>query len=196
MWDSGNHLIRRINQNRDVTTITGRTNDFSDADGFGANATFATVNAMCSDASGTIYLACGSSVRKLTADTNVVTVAGSFSQRDYADGPGSVARFRELTGLCPSGGILFASDASDHRIRAIAFDPEPQPVDGGSLIAEHYFGVRINGVVGRTYRIESSADMISWRVEDTVLLTSSPFRWLDPIAVGGPKKYYRAFLLP
>src|SRR5437764_1436358 len=70
--------IRKINQNRDVTTIAGEPYVDTDADGVGTGATFATVNSMCTDNSGNVFLAAGSSIRRMSLATKVVTVAGSF----------------------------------------------------------------------------------------------------------------------
>ena len=84
VWDSGNARIRRINQNRDVVTIAGlHSGNF---DGNGTNTGFNTISAMCSDNSGNIYFACGTSIRKMDAATNVVTMAGSFTQSGYTNG--------------------------------------------------------------------------------------------------------------
>jgi hypothetical protein len=201
VWDSGNNLIRRINQNRDVVTIAGH-QGISDSDGVGTNASFYLVSAMCADGLGNIYLACfsstaGESIRKMTATTNVTTLAGSFTQHGYANGAGSLARFSGGgdEGICFSQGLLFLADAFNHRIRTITFNPAPEPVTGANLALNTYPGLQITGVVGRTYRVESSTDMSTWHAETTILLTSSPYLWIDPSPLG-QKKYYRAFLLP
>jgi hypothetical protein len=91
--------------------------------------------------------------------------------------------------------MLFVADADDHRIRTLTFNPASQPVSGTNLELKIYPGLRITGVVGRTYRIESSLNMTNWTTETTILLTSSPYLWIDPISLG-QKKFYRAFLLP
>ena len=102
--------IRKINQNRDVTTIAGQPYVDTDADGVGTGATFATVSSMCTDNSGNVFLAAGSSIRRMSLATNVVTVAGSFSQSGYANGAGNVALFSGARGVCISRGMLFVAD--------------------------------------------------------------------------------------
>jgi len=133
----------------------------------------------------------------MTATTNVTTLAGSFTQHGYANGAGSLARFNGSgdEGICFSQGMLFLADAFNQRIRTITFNPAPEPVTGANLTLSTYPGLQITGVVGRTYRVESSNDMSTWRAETTILLTSSPYLWIDPNALG-QKKFYRAFLLP
>ena len=197
VWDSYNYIIRRINQNRDVVTIAGKNGVSSQSDGFGTNASFSinSIASMCVDGSGNVILACGSSIRKITPSTNVLTMAGSFTQTGYANGAGSVARFRNAAGVCVSQGMIFVADSIDHRIRNLTFNPAPQAVSGANLNLNTYPGLRITGVVGRSYRIESSADTTNWNTETTILLTSSPYLWIDPNPLG-QKKFYRAFLLP
>jgi hypothetical protein len=91
--------------------------------------------------------------------------------------------------------MIFVADSSSHRVRNLTFDPAPQPVSGANLGLSTYPGLRITGVVGRSYRIESSPDTTNWNTETTILLTSSPYLWIDPNSLG-QKKFYRAFLLP
>lgn len=195
VWNSLNYMIRKINPNRDVVTIAGKNGVSSQSDGIGTNASFNSISGMCVDGSGNVILVCGSSIRKMTTSTNVLTMAGSFTQTGYTNGAGSVARFRNAAGVCVSQGMIFVADANDHRIRNLTFNPAPQPVSGGNLTLSTNPGLRITGVVGRSYRIESSADTTNWNTETTILLTSSPYLWIDPNSLS-QKKFYRAFLLP
>jgi len=195
VWDTGNRLIRRINQNRDVVTIAGNPSYYGDADGAGRGASFLSILAMWPDDSGNILLACGSSIRKMTAATNVLTMAGSFSQQGYTNGTGATALFFGAYGVCLSKGSIYVADSNNERIRSVTFNPQPEPVSGASLVLNTYPGLQITGVVGRTYRIESSKDLKAWLIETTLLLTSSPYLWLDQTALG-QRKFYRAFLLP
>ena len=97
--------------------------------------------------------------------------------------------------MCVAQGMVFVADSGDHRIRNLTFNPAPQPVSGAYLNLSTYPGLRITGVVGRSYRIESSPDTTNWNAETTLLLTSRPYLWIDPNSLG-QKKFYRAFLLP
>ena len=194
VWENGNHKMRRIDQEQNVTTVAG--NGFStDADGIGLNAQFGGIASMCVDNWGNVIMACGSSIRKMTAATNVVTMAGSFSQSSYANGSGALARFNGAIGVCLSQGMVFVADQSNQRIRFISFNPQPQPVTGANLAINTYSGVRITGLVGRTYQIQSSPNMTNWTTRTTLLLTASPYLWIDQIPISG-SKFYRAFLLP
>jgi hypothetical protein len=122
-------------------------------------------------------------------------MAGNFALYGYANGTGSAASFFRATGVCVSQGTIYVADSSNQRIRSITYNPQPEPVSGPSLVLNTYPGLQITGVVGRTYRIDSSKDLKAWQVETTLLLTSSPYLWLDQTALG-QRKFYRAFLLP
>ena len=194
VWDSGNFKLRRIDQNQNVATIAG-TGSNAETDGVGLNASFSGISSMGVDGSGNVIMACGSCVRKMTATTNVVTMAGSFSQNSYANGPGALARFNSASGVCLSGGMVFVADTANQRIRLISFNPQIQTVAGADLALNTYAGLTINGLVGRTYRIQSSPDLSTWNNAATILLTSSPYLWFDLNSIGR-KQFYRALLLP
>jgi hypothetical protein len=57
----------------------------------------------------------------------------------------------------------------------------------------------IAGAVGRTYRIEHQDDLEPtnvWLELAEVVLPGSPFRFMDETALGVPRRFYRAVLLP
>lgn len=194
VWDSGNLKIRRIDQNQNVTTIAGNGSNTS-VDGIGLNTSFSSIYSMCGDNQGNIIMACGSSIRKMSATTNVVTMAGSFSQSSYANGAGALARFNGAYGVCLSQGMVFIADYNNQRVRQISFNPQPQLVTGANLALNTYAGVTITGLVGRTYQIQSSPDMATWTTRATLLLNASPYLWIDQNPISG-NKFYRAVLLP
>jgi hypothetical protein len=197
VYDSGSSLLRRIDQSRNVVTIAGlHSGNF---DGSGTNTGFGfgsgAVSAMSSDNSGNIYLACYTSIRKLDASTNLVTMAGSFTQTGYTNGAGNLSRFNGADGVCISGGAIYVADSSNQRIRQISFNPQPQVVTGANLGIGTFAGVTINGAVGRTYQIQSSPDLNTWTTRATILLNASPYLWIDQNPIAG-NKFYRAVLLP
>jgi streptogramin lyase len=200
VWDSGNYRIRRIDQSQTITTIAGPGAGayYQPADGVGTNANFYPgISQMFSDNVGNIYFACGSCIRKMNAQTNVVTMAGVFSGTGYNNNTvaGNLARFSGANGACLSQGMIFVADSSNERIRDITFNPQPQVVSGANLGIGTFAGVTITGAVGRTYQIQSSPDMNTWSTVTTILLTSSPYLWIDQNPVSG-NKFYRAVLLP
>jgi len=91
--------------------------------------------------------------------------------------------------------MVFVADSGNNRIRSIAFNPQTQVLSPASLQLKTYAGLQITGTVGRTYQIQSSPDLKSWGTVTTLLLTASPYFWVDQNPVGG-NKYYRAVQLP
>jgi len=195
VWDSGNGRIRRIDQLQNVTTLAGNGYNYSLVDGVGTNATFNVINSMFFDHAGYLYMVCGSCVRKMDAQTNVTTLAGSFYSSGYMDGPGNIALFSSATGGCFSPGMVFVADSGNNRIRNITFNEQTQSVAPANLQLNTYPGVQITGSIGRTYQIQSSPDMNTWNTVATVLLNSSPYLWIDQNPVAG-NKFYRAVMLP
>jgi hypothetical protein len=198
VWDSGNRLIRRINQRRDVTTVAGQSTGYyypPDADGTGTNASFGLIGAMTMDAAGDLLLACGTSIRRMTPAAEATTLAGAFDQAGYTNGPGPLARFRSPAGICVAGGRVFVADRDDHRIRSLSFNATPEPVPAARLALKTFAGLEIIGIAGRAYRIESSPDFAAWSQEATVVLPSSRYQWIDYSALDS-QKFYRAWLLP
>lgn len=190
----GGARIRRVNQNRDVVTIAGL--HAGAFDGNGTNTGFSGVAAMCVDNSGSVYLAAGNCIRKMDSQTNVVTLAGSFTQTGYTnDVAGKFARFNSAQGICISGGTIYVADANNQRIRSITNNPAPQVIAGANLGISTYPGITITGIVGRTYQVQSSPDSATWTTRATILLNSSPYLWIDQNPVAG-NSFYRTILLP
>jgi hypothetical protein len=191
VWDSGNHLIRKIDQNQDVTTLAGQTYSRPNVDGIGTNATFAYVSKICADGYGNLIFACGTSIRKMDAANNVTTLAGSFSQSGFNDSTGSAALFNGANGVCFSRGTIFVADSANQKIRQISYNPPPPVVLGVGT----FLGVKIPGIIGRTYQIQSSADTATWMTNATVRINSSPYLWIDTNGIGR-NRFYRAMMLP
>lgn len=195
IWDGGNARIRRMDQLQNVTTVSGGGYYYSSMDGAGTNAVFNNVASMFSDHAGNIYFVCGSCVRKMDAQTNVVTLAGDFSQYSYVNGPGNLARFNNAAGGCLARGMIFIADSGNNRIRNITFNQKSEVLPPASLQLNTYPGLQITGFIGRTYEIQTSPDSINWTTTATLLLTSSPYVWIDQNPVSG-SKYYRALFVP
>src|SRR5437016_555464 len=63
----------------------------------------------------------------------------------YTNGTGSLARFRNASGVCVSQGMIFVADPDDHRIRNLIFNPSVQPVAAANLQLSTYPGLKIAG---------------------------------------------------
>jgi hypothetical protein len=204
VWDSGNGRIRMVDKNQNITTLAGRgaAYYYSQYDGVGTNAYFSSIASMFTDRAGNLYMVGPNVVRKMDVQRKVTTLAGVFSSyssssTSFADGAGNVARFNfySTSSGCFANGMVFVGDFYNDRIRSISFNAPGQPLAPANLELKSYPGLSITGHVGRTYQIQSSPDMVTWSPVSKVLLTASPYVWVDQAPMSG-NKFYRALLLP
>ncbi|MEM6804591.1 MAG: PKD domain-containing protein, partial [Bacteroidota bacterium] len=129
--DTKNQLIRKIDTNGMVSTIAG-TGSFGVADGPAAAARFADPTGIAIAADGTIYVCdhVAHTIRRITTNGNVSTIAGKAFIDGYADGPGLQARFFRPYGIeMDWDGSILIADEWNHRIRRV------QPTGFTSTIA-------------------------------------------------------------
>jgi hypothetical protein len=73
-------------------------------------------------------------------------------------------------------------------------------VDGvAQLSIGLYAGLSIEGMVGRSYRIEYADNLVqpdNWQSLEEIVLLVSPYLWFDRQPVHGKARFYRAVLLP
>ena len=119
--DFGNHKIRKITPNGDVTTLAGSGSPGS-ADGNGTAASFNNPSGISVDAQGNVYVGDrgNNKIRKITPDGEVTTIAGSGSMGS-ADGDGTAASFYNPDGLAvDDNGYIYVADYRNHIIRKIS----------------------------------------------------------------------------
>lgn len=120
--DLWNQTIRRIS-NGQVETVAGATGQAGSADGTGSAARFNLPTGISVDPSGNVFVAdfTNHTIRRVTQDGVVTTVAGTAGQSGKADGTGSAARFAHPTGVAAdSAGNVFVADQTNGTIRKIA----------------------------------------------------------------------------
>jgi sugar lactone lactonase YvrE len=106
---ASNCAIRKITPDRHVTTLAGAGDQCgADMDGSGAAARFYPINAMMQAADGSLYVAEKTTVRKVTLDGVVTTVAGTVGTWQKLDGTGKGASFQNLNSIAtgPDGNLL------------------------------------------------------------------------------------------
>ncbi|KRF03865.1 copper amine oxidase [Paenibacillus sp. Soil766] len=131
--DAGNHAIRKIDVNGNVSTVAGNGVP-GNKDGKGSEASFNHPGDIAVGADGTLYVAdsLNHAIRKITADGNVTTLSAPVTRviqvrpgeasfaGEYHDGSLSTATFNEPSGLVVDGkGNLYVSDTGNQRIRYI-----------------------------------------------------------------------------
>ena len=145
--DRSNHTIRKITPAGVVTTLAGRPRVRGYADGAGAAACFDDPRGIAADSAGNVYVADSgnNTIRKITPDGVVTTLAGSARVKGSTDGTGPAARFAFLEGLAAdSAGNVFVGDAKNGTIRKITPAGEVTTLAGDSAGA----AARFNGPVG------------------------------------------------
>lgn len=118
--DTANNTIRKI-AGSTVTTVAGLAGRSSSVDGVGALARFEEPYAVATDGSN-VYVAdhTDHSIRKITADGTVTTLAGKAGSFGSTDGTGSAARFYMPSGIAAaSDGTVYVADAGNSTIRKI-----------------------------------------------------------------------------
>src|SRR5262249_33989283 len=117
------NTIRKITPDGTVTTLAGSPDQFGSVDGTGAAARFATPIGLAIDKVGNRYTADDNddTVRKITPDGVVTTIAGAAFQSGYVNGNGGAARFNGPTGVAvDANGNVYVVDDFNQVIRKIA----------------------------------------------------------------------------
>jgi sugar lactone lactonase YvrE len=120
--DQGNHTLRKVTPAGVVTTLAGTVGVAGGVDGVGAAASFNRPSAIATDSEGNFYVTdqTGNTVRKVTANGVVTTIAGTSGTTGHADGTGAVASFNSLNSIAiNSAGNIYVVDQGNNLIRKI-----------------------------------------------------------------------------
>jgi sugar lactone lactonase YvrE len=123
--DRANHVIRRVTQAGEVTTLAGGAGKAGRADGVGGAARFNNPSGVAVDAAGNVLVADtgNHTIRKVMPGGEVATLAGCAGIRGGADGQGVLARFNGPSDvLADQAGSVFVADRDNHMIRKVTPD--------------------------------------------------------------------------
>jgi hypothetical protein len=120
--DFFNHAIRKVNTAREARTLAGAASVAGGADGVGVLARFNSPLGVAAGGDGSVYVADRSNdtIRKVTSNGAVTTLAGTASMSGAADGTGAAARFNLPVGVAvDSSGNVYVGDRANHTIRKV-----------------------------------------------------------------------------
>jgi hypothetical protein len=121
--DRGNNTIRRMTPVGEVTTLAGLAGGVGSVDGLARAARFNTPQGLAVDGAGNVYVAdsWNSTIRKVSLEGIVTTLAGRAGYGDNVDGVGSAARFCDPEGMAVDGATnVYVADWSSQTIRKVA----------------------------------------------------------------------------
>lgn len=120
--DYSNHSVRKITPDGVVSTFAGISGIPGSVDGLGSAARFYQPVGITSDQAGTMYVSdtYNHTIRRITLDGNVSTIAGTPGVVGSIDGVGSTAQFNTPHGITiGQDGNLYVADFWNHSIRKI-----------------------------------------------------------------------------
>ena len=140
--DTRNNRIRKVDSAGRISTVAGDgTRGFSGDGGLAVGAQLCSPTGVAPDGAGNLYIAdwANHRIRKVDADGNISTVAGSggvgcfggFGGFGGDGGAATAAQLRLPTGVAPDGaGNLYIADWANHRIRKVDSDGNISTVAG------------------------------------------------------------------
>lgn len=121
--DYWNHTIRKVTPMGVVSTLAGTPGMKGSRDGVGAEALFNYPEGVATDAASNVYVADthNHTIRKITPDGVVTTLAGTAGVDGSMDGDGVMASFNFPFGVCAdaAGNVYVGENANSHTIRKI-----------------------------------------------------------------------------
>jgi sugar lactone lactonase YvrE len=121
--DRDNNAIRKINRSGVVSTVAGSRQTPVASDGKGSRAPFFRPSGIAVDRLGNLFVAdtYNYTIRKISPDGVVSTIAGRAGEAGSADGAAAAARFGFVEGIAvDANGNVYVADSSSHVIRKIS----------------------------------------------------------------------------
>lgn len=145
--DMSNNTIRKTAAGTAVTTLAGQPGKSGSADGVGSEALFNDPFGVAVDNSDNVYVSDtgNNTIRKITPDGVVTTLAGLAGHAGNADGSGSEARLSNPQGLAADGaGNIYVADTGNNLIRKITPAGKVTTLAAGNIQFKNPGGVAVD----------------------------------------------------
>ena len=169
--DTGNATIREITPAGVVTTLAGSAANRGNRDGIGSAAWFNSPSGVAVDGFGNLFVAdaMNATIRKITPDSTVSTLAGAAGAPGDADGTGSAARFNYPSGIATDNRQIYVADTYNATIRRVTFDGVVSTVAGSAGIMGANDGTGIYALFNQPagLAVDPASDVGGFYVADT-----------------------------
>lgn len=198
--DSGNHTIRKVTPLGVVTTLAGTAGSFGSNDGTNSTARFFAPVGVAVDRGGNVYVADANNhtIRGITSEGVVTTLAGWPGSVGSGDGTGSAARFYSPSVITAdrAGNVYVVDRFNDALRRGFPADGPPgiATSDSGFGFGGGQFGFNLAGPAGRTVVIDASSDLANWSPIWTNAFGAGALYFNDPQTGSHSNQFYRAYL--
>lgn len=177
--DSGNHTIRKIDDQGNVTTLAGLAGVSGSTNGTGSAARFSDLRGLARDpGTGNLLVLDSGAIRQVTPAGVVTTLAGVVGQWGSVDGTGAQARFAEPSGiLVGDDGVIVVADGQNGTLRRVTRAGVVTTLAGMAPAAGNVDGTGADARFRRPAGIALDSTGGAW-VADAVACT---VRWISPL---------------
>ncbi len=180
--DSANCTVRKITPDGTVTTLAGLAGVRGSVDGTGAEARFTAPSGMGVDTKGSVYVSDNTTVRKISPQGAVSTLAGLAGVSGSVDGAGTNARFNGTFGIAVDKSTqVYVVDSNS--VRKITTNGVVSTLVGNASGFLCPWGVAVDGG-GNVYVADGGHDRICKITPGGVLSTLPDFAQSFGIAMG------------
>lgn len=184
-----NHTVVKISPAGTLSTLAGASGVPGAIDAVGGDARFNGPLGLAVDAASTIFVADfgNSTIRRISANGTVITLAGLAGVRGKTDGPPTVARFAAPRGIALDRiGNRYVTDWSNSTIRLITLDNHVQTVSGGTSGSRDSIGTAAQFMAPWGIAIDPAGNLfVTDSVANTVRRISAVDRFTSTLA-GSP----------